>query len=941
MASGGLPAPAPPDGVSLPTGAVTFLFTDIEGSTERWDTRREAMSAAVQRHDAIGRAAIAAHGGYVFKTLGDAFCVAFSRPEAAVAAALDFQRTLLAEDFAAVGGLRVRAALHTGSADERGGDYFGPAVNRVARLLSIGHGGQTLLSGVMHDLVLGALPQQASLRDLGEHRLKDLSRPEYVYQLVAPELASEFPALRSLESLPNNLPLQMTSFVGREREIAKITDLLGAHRLVTLVGSGGIGKTRTSLQVAADLLDGSGNGVWFVELAPLASGEYIPAAVAQALGLSLPPEGDSVSNLVKVIKSWQTLLIFDNCEHLIEGAARFISAVIRGCPKISVLASSRQALGVAGEMTFRLPSLAVDDGIVGVVTSAREAAISPAIALFAERATATNDSFSLTDENASTVAEICRRLDGIPLAIELAAARVKMLSPRQLHDRLDERFRVLTGGSRDVLPRQQTLRALIDWSHDLLDDRERMLFRRLGIFVNGFTLEAATAVGTSDDLGELDLFDVLASLVDKSLVLAEPAGDALRYRMLESTRAYAREKLGAAAESDDCALRHLRYLHDRFVDERERSDRTGRLESCERLIAIELEDLRAALDWGTANGEAILASELLAAVRRDWRTVALVGEGYERIGHAIDLLGDGAAASLRSALFAWKGVFAADFGRITESCEFTSEGVRLGRASGDRTTLAFALLNQSYALLRAGRIDDAADALTEAQALISSEDRWPALRALENKATLVGIRGDHESSVRLFQELRDKHRALGNRSFAASSGLNVAEFEHALGKTERAVVIAQETLADIKSAPTRFESVYVNGACNLIGYLVALDRLAEARATARELLLRHGSDAIHIGLVTFALEHLALVLALEGDLARAVQLAAHADATLSNLGFEREFAEKATRTRLDILLAKRLPSDQRTAFETRGAAMSREEAVALALAALEEPLDSV
>jgi len=929
--AGGHPAPAPLDGVALPTGTVTFLFTDIEGSTQRWDAHREAMSAAVQRHDAIVRAAMDAHGGYVFKTLGDAFCVAFARSDAAVAAALDFQRALAAEDFAAVGGLRVRVALHTGTADERDSDYFGPAVNRVARLLSIGHGGQTLLSGVMHDLVLGSLPSRVSLRDLGEHRLKDLSRPEYVYQLVAPDLASEFPALRSLESMANNLPLQMTSFVGREREVAEIAELLGTHRLVTLVGSGGIGKTRTSLQVAANLLDGSGNGVWFIELAPLASGGYIPAAIAQVLGLSLPPQGDELAHLVKTLKSWHALLVFDNCEHLIDASAKSIAALLRGCPKISVLASSRQGIGVAGEATYRLPSLAVGD----------DAAAAPAVALFVERAISADQRFALTDENASIIVEICRRLDGIPLAIELAAARVKILSPRQLHDRLDERFRVLTGGSRDVLPRQKTLRALIDWSHDLLDDRERMLFRRLGIFVNGFTLEAATAVGTSDDLGELDLFDVLASLVDKSLVLAEPAGDALRYRMLESTRAYAREKLGAAAESDDCALRHLRYLHDRFVDERERSDRTGRLESCERLIAIELEDLRAALDWGTANGEAILASELLAAVRRDWRTVALVGEGYERIGHAIDLLGDGAAASLRSALFAWKGVFAADFGRITESCEFTSEGVRLGRASGDRTTLAFALLNQSYALRRAGRIDDAADALTEAQALISSEDRWPALLALENKATLVGILGDHESSVRLFQELRDKHRALGNCSFAASSGLNVAEFEHALGKTERAVVIAQETLADTKSAPTRFESLYVNAACNLIAYLVALDRLAEARATARELLLRHGSDAIHIGLVTFALEHLALVLALEGDLARAVQLAAHADATLSNLGFEREFAEKATRTRLDILLAKRLPSDQRTAFETRGDAMSREEAVALALAALEEPLDSV
>jgi len=934
MASGAVPAPAPLDGSALPTGTVTFLFTDIEGSTERWDIHREAMSAAVQRHDAIGRAAMDAHGGYVFKTLGDAFCVAFARTDAAVSAALDFQRALAAEDFSAVGGLRVRAALHTGAADERGGDYFGSTVNRVARLLSIGHGGQTLLSGVTHDLVLGALPSQVSLRDLGEHRLKDLSRPEYVYQLVAPELASEFPALRSLQSMPNNLPLQMTSFVGREREVAEIAESLGTHRLVTLVGSGGIGKTRTSLQVAANLLDGSGNGVWFIELAPLASDEYISATIAQALGLSLPPEGDALAHLVKTLKSWQALLVFDNCEHIVAGAARVIWAIIRQCPKIAILASSRQGLGIAGETIYRLPSLGVGDG--ATVANAREATAAPAIALFVERANAADQHFALTDENASIVADICRRLDGIPLAIELAAARVKVLSPRQLRERLDERFRVLTGGSRNLLPRQQTLRALIDWSHDLLDDRERMLFRRLGIFVNGFTLEAAIAVATSDDFEELDLFDVLASLVDKSLVLAEPAGDALRYRMLESTRAYAREKLGASGESHDRALRHLHHLRDRFVDERKRLNQTGRGEPMDRLIAIELEDLRAALDWGIANGEAKLASEPLAAVGRYWLSVALAGEGYERFANAIERLEDDAPASLRSSLLTWKGSYASDFGRITEACDLTSEGVRLGRASGDRTALAFALIEESNALRQAGRIDDAADAAAELEALISSEDRWLALRALQNKAALVGIRGEYETSARLTQELRDKHRALGNRTMAVISGLNLAEWEYALGKTERAVVILRETLADMKSAPTRFETMSVVGACNLVGYLVALDRLAEARTAARELLLRHGSDAIHIGQISFALEHLALVFALEGDHTRAVQLAAHADAALRDLGFEREFSEKATRTRLDGLLAERLPRDRRESLMARGAAMRNEEAVALALAALEE-----
>ena len=929
-------APAPLDGPTLPTGTVTFLFTDIEGSTERWDAHREAMSAAVQRHDAIVRAAIVAHGGYAFKTLGDAFCVAFARPNAAVKAALAFQRALATEDFTAVGGLRVRAALHTGTADERDGDYFGSTLNRVARLLAIGHGGQMLLSGVMHDLVLGALPSQVSLRDLGEHRLKDLSRPEYVYQLIAPDLTSEFPALRSLGSMANNLPLQMTSFLGRENETTEITDLLGTNRLVTLVGSGGIGKTRTSLQVAANLLDGSGSGVWFIELAPLVSGDYIPAAIAQALGLSLPPEGDALAHLVKTLKSWCTLLVFDNCEHLIDGSAKTIAALLRGCPKVSVLASSRQRLGVTGEATYRLPSLAVGaagtDGL-----SATDAAAVPAVALFVERAISADHRFALTDENASTIAEICRRLDGIPLAIELAAARVKILSPRQLHDRLDVRFRVLTGGSRDVLPRQKTLRALIDWSHDLLDDRERMLFHRLGIFVNGFTLEAAAAVATSDELDELDLFDMLASLVDKSLVLAESAGDALRYRMLESTRAYAREKLDASAGSQERALRHLLHLRNRFVGERELVYRTGRGEPIGQLAAMELEDLRAALDWGVANDEVVLASELLAAIGTSWRVVALVGEGYKRLGHTTDLLRDDAGATLRSKLFGARSAFAQDFGRITESYDFVAEAVRLGRISGNRTTLANALLMQAGSLWKVGRFDDAANEIAEAEAMISSEDRYLGLLALESKAMLARVRGDFEIAARLVREYRDKQRALGNQMVAISAGGNLAEIEHGLGKTERAAVIAQESLVELRSSPFRVENMAANLSCNLVGYLAALGRLPEARTTAREHLRRHGSDATIIGHVTLALEHLALVLALEDDHARAAQFAAHTDTTLRDLGYEREFTERTTRTRLDALLDERLPIDQRRTLEARGAAMSTEEAVALALAALEEP----
>jgi predicted ATPase/class 3 adenylate cyclase len=517
----------------LPTGTVTFAFTDIEGSTARWERDRAAMQDAVRRHDALMRAAIATHDGVVFKTIGDAFCAAFARPEDAVAAMLDAQRALAAEDFSTIDGLRVRAAIHTGTADERDGDYFGPTVNRVARLLAIGHGGQVLVSGVTADLVQGTLPSQASLRDLGEHRLRDLARPEYVYQLVAPDLAAEFPALRSLDVLPNNLPRMLTSFVGREAEIAEITALIDTNPLVTLVGSGGVGKTRTSLQIAANLLDGSGDGVWFIELAPLASGDYIPSTIAHALGITLPPDGDQIEQLTRALKEKHTLLVFDNCEHMVEPAARVISAILRACPSVKILASSRQGLGIAGEATYRMPSLNVPRDADRATLTAAESTRYAAISLFVERARAGDRRFGLTDDNAPIVADICRRLDGIPLAIELAASRVKMFSPQQINERLNERFRMLTGGSRDVLPRQQTLRALIDWSHDLLDERERVVFRRLGIFVNGFTYAGAVAVAGGEDLDEFEIFDVLASLVDKSLVLAEPQADAVRYRLLE------------------------------------------------------------------------------------------------------------------------------------------------------------------------------------------------------------------------------------------------------------------------------------------------------------------------------------------------------------------------------------------------------------------------
>jgi len=906
---------------------VTFAFTDIEGSTQRWERDESAMQDALRRHDAALRAAIVAAGGYVFKTIGDAFCAAFWQPEEALEAMVDAQRALAAEDFSALGGLRVRVAIHTGTAEERDDDYFGPTVNRVARLLSIAHGGQVLVSGTTSALIAGALPAQASLRDLGEHRLKDLTRPERVFQLVAPELASDFPPLRSLDARRNNLPVQSTSFVGRSTEIAEIGQLVDAHRLVTLVGAGGIGKTRTSLQVAANLLDVSNDGVWFVELAPLSSGGYLPTTVAQALGLTLSPEGDPVANLTRALEAKSALLLFDNCEHLVEPAARLIAALLRGCPRVKILASSRQALGVTGEMVYRLPTLDVPSAAEAARLGASDAALYAATALFIERARAIDHRFVPTDENAPTIAEICRRLDGIPLAIELAAARVNILTPRQLRERLDERFRVLTRGSRDALPRQQTLRALIDWSHDLLDERERALFRRLGIFVDGFPDDAAIAVGSGDGLDDGDVFDVLESLVDKSLVLAEPEGDAMRFRMLESTRAYAAEKLAAAGERAATARRHLYWLRDRFVEAWLGRERTGRGAEVDALFAARIDDVRAALDWACDGGEARAGGELLAAIDGTWRSFGIDGEGIARLeAYAGALAGDD--PTLLSRLRIAFASLAGNSGRMGRALDSSAEAVALARAGGDGFVLGHALRTYALNAAKARRFDEAEAALAEARTLSTGAVRLPLL-VLDTQAFVSGLRGDLDASARAYEELREANRALGSFRDERANVINLAETEHERGNTRRAIALLEEMLPDMRAAADR--AALTNVLTNLAAYRVAVDDLSGSRDAAREVIRALAPRDPHSFHVAISAEHLALALALAGDVERACRLAGYAEAALQALGFEREFAELTTHERLRACLAARLAADERERLLAEGAALTPEAAIALAL----------
>ena len=510
---------------NLPTGTVTFLFTDIEGSTHLWQEQPEAMAVAHARHDEILRNAIEANHGYIFQVVGDSFSAAFHNAIDGLRAVLAAQRALHqtseVSETSEVLRLRARMGLHTGTAEILpDGKYEGYAtIASTQRVMSAAHGGQTLLTQTTYELLQNTLLDEVTLQDMGEHRLKDLRAPLRLYQVNAPDLPQNFPPIKSLDLQPNNLPAQLTSFIGREKEIDEIKAALSESRLVTLTGSGGTGKTRLSIETGLQLLPRFSNGVWLVELAPLSDEAQIIPALAQAFGLQELPFNPLKNLVMDYLRDKKLLLILDNCEHLIAACAKLANDLLHQCAGLKILASSREALGIAGEVAYRTPSLADSESTQ----------------LFVDRAHAANSKFALTDSNASSVAQICQRLDGIPLAIELAAARTKLLSAEQIASRLDDLFSLLVGGSRTALPRQQTLRALIDWSYDLLSEEEKYLLRIASVFVGGWTLDALEFV--ADEPKSLEL---LEQLVNKSLVVTEEQKGEMRYFLLETIRQYAR-----------------------------------------------------------------------------------------------------------------------------------------------------------------------------------------------------------------------------------------------------------------------------------------------------------------------------------------------------------------------------------------------------------------
>jgi len=680
--------------VHLPRGTVTFLFTDIASSTRLWQEHPEAMRQAYARHDAILRSAITQHNGIVYKVIGDAFQVAFPTAAGALAAALTAQRALAQEvwlAFALPEPLRVRMALHVGAVDpDPDGDYRSPLLNRLGRLLGAGHGGQILLSQAVRGLAQGQLPNGAAARDLGAHQLKDLLEPEHIWQLVHPDLPNDFPPLATLDQQRHNLPLQPTPLIGREREVAAVGELLRRDnvRLVTLTGPGGTGKTRLALQVAAELVDDYPDGVWFVPLAPLTDPDLVPAAIATALGVQEAGGAPLVDVLQDYFRSKDLLLVLDNLEHLLE-AAPVVGSLLAAAAGLTVMTTSRAPLRLRAEHEYTVPTLTLPRR--RPPPSLAQMTQFEAVRLFVDRAMAVKADFAITNETAPAVAEICHRLDGLPLAIELAAARVRLFPPQAMLARLEQRLPLLTGGARDLPARQQTLRNAIAWSYDLLSVDEQKLFRRLSVFAGGWTVDAAETVAGSPASGEvgIDVLEGLEQLLEHSLVYQhEDLEGALRFSMLETIREYALTQLEQAGEASEAHDRHAAYVlglseHLRIAVW---TFASGEISRWSAYFRGDVDNLRAALEWSLTHQPAT-ALRLASNVRRFWFSLGLLREGRQWLEAALNGCPDCPAMVRAEACYGLAGIMVLQ-GDYRHAREHARQMVDLARANGDQEWLA-------------------------------------------------------------------------------------------------------------------------------------------------------------------------------------------------------------------------------------------------------------
>jgi predicted ATPase/class 3 adenylate cyclase len=874
----------------LPTGTITFVFTDIEGSTRLLDRLGDRYPQVLEDHQRLLREAFTGRGGVEVSTEGDAFFVVFPSPSQAVAAAVEAQRALARHPWPDQEEVRVRIGLHTGEAVFGADNYVGVDVHRAARIAAAGHGGQIVVSAATGALVEPASPEGVSFRDLGEHRLKDLPRPERIFQVVADGLPAEFEHLRSMDARPNNLPVQLTSFVGRRRELEEVEEGLRHSRLLTLTGPGGTGKTRLALQAATELLAESKDGAFFVALAPITDPALVLPTVAQALGLREASDRPSIEGVIDHLRDKDLLLVLDNFEQVLEAAGE-IGQLLTAAEKVRVLATSREPLGLHGEREYPVPPLGLPDP--EHLPPVQGLSQFESVALFIERAAAVQPGFAVTNDNAPAVAEICARLDGLPLAIELAAARVKILTPQAMLARLDRALTFLTRGARDVPARQQTLRGAIAWSYDLLNEEERRLFARLSVFVGGFALEAAEAVtNRGGELG-LDTLDGVASLTNKSLLRqmeSEPGEPG--FFMLETIREFADERLAEDPRAEMVRHRHATFyleLAERAAPELTGADQVHWLDA----LAARHDNFRAALAWAVDRGEAETALRLGAALWRFWQMRGNLREGLDRLRTVLDVPeADGHPELLAAALEAAGGI--AYWMGSREAEGYYDESLRIRRELGEPAPIAEALYNRSFtSIFLRGKdrreFERARELLEESLAIFRGmDDERGIAKALWGLGDLLYEAGELDDAKRYIVEALDMHRRQGDR-------FGMAWDFFLLGLTT-------QKLEQSDKARRHFEE--------------ALELLSEARDTSG---------------IPLVLAGLASVAAAEGDGDRAIRLAAAAaqlehtfGGGLSQINEQVEEWERQRRS---------LVPDQK-AYErlwAEGEAMSVEEAVAFAL----------
>ena len=903
---------------TLPSGTVTFLFTDIEGSTKLWQEQPEAMTIAHARHDEILRTAIESNHGYVFQIVGDSFSATFHNAIDGLRAIMATQRGLKTEPWGETCAIKVRMGLHTGTAEILpDGKYEGYAtIASTQRVMSAAHGGQTLITQTTFDLLQNELPDNITLRDMGEHRLKDLRVPLRLYQVNAPDLPQEFPPIKSLDLQPNNLPAQLTSFIGREKEIAEVIASLNSARLVTLTGSGGTGKTRLSIEVGTQLLPSFSNGVWMIELAPLSDESQIIPALAQAFGVQELPFNPLKNLVTDYLRDKKLLLILDNCEHLIAACAKLADEFLHQCAGLKILASSREALGIAGEVAYHTPSLADSESI----------------SLFVERAHAANSKVSLTDSNASSVAQICHRLDGIPLAIELAAARTRLLSVDQIAARLDDLFRLLVGGSRTALPRQQTLRALIDWSYDLLSDEEKTLLRIASVFVGGWTLEALEAV--SEDPHALEH---LEGLVNKSLVVTEEHNGEMRYFLLETIKQYARERLFEAKQAATTRDRH--FIHyTNITNDLWGAGYFGTEVETQRLISIqvEMENLRAAIDWGLQN-HVQDTLEIAASVAMSMTMAGGQVEGITMLKTSMEKFRalppvEGEALRLRKEIYIHGclslGALLQGTNEIMSSRNILQEAIAIARELGDKHLLGMALeiYASSSAMIKA---DDTPAAAREGLEIFRELNYNPGIwMAYNNLARWEAIHGNFQKSenyVSLAQASM-KERTISIQFGFLHLGMGMgARFQ---GRFERAHQYFEEGLRIFKHIGHKGLMALVTS--EIAHTQRAMGNFIESKQTYRET-IKIFQDYGNRPAVAHQLECFAMIAVAEEEPQHAAKLFSAAEAIREATGHKRTDEEEAEETQFMGRLRAMLAEAEFDLLWVEGKSMTMEQAIQLAL----------